>query len=505
MPVGYLCHSNNVTTGNNGYVNENIVRKGIFTGCVYNFDLWHELGTEVSTNKILDLTVQPTTGVTKRAIRGRGTKLLGNEAGGTIYDWGGAALDNGERLAIEMPRTPGSSTSGNVVAGNTFRFPTLDAQYVRVNERDTFQGSTTTLPVRTFQHALPSSLTNRSLVGNQDDALAWVDAWGSVTFTGVAPNKPAVNAFRTPDSQAAYWPALASTDQLVYLIDTKAVYSYWTALGLLFDFGMYPRSVKIESSQDNATWTTHMDVTDNDRQMVVWQHPAATGNTTARYWRVTLSNSPAANGAISLARIFARCGDLGGRAFKPYVATPDPVTATYPSTTRALNSADRLVLASSGGGAITLTLPDPAGLIGQTIVVSRIDSAAAGSVSVALPAGVTWREGTSAAQPIPTDGYVAFYAAASTRYYRLGRTELRVPVTVDFPSVPAGGTVTQAITVTGASVGDRVELIKPTTLEAGIWVEGIVTAGNTVTLRCSNITGAAIDPASASYTVLIPR
>jgi len=80
---------------------------------------------------------------------------------------------------------------------------------------------------------------------------------------------------------------------------------------------------------------------------------------------------------------------------------------------------------------------------------------------------------------------------------------LMVQSTLDFPSVAAGGVQELTVTVTGASVGDIVALGLPATVDSGIVYDARVTAANTVTVRATNITGSAIDPASASYRVMV--
>ena len=70
---------------------------------------------------------------------------------------------------------------------------------------------------------------------------------------------------------------------------------------------------------------------------------------------------------------------------------------------------------------------------------------------------------------------------------------------LDFASVAAVGQQELTITVTGAAVGDAVVLAPPATLTAGLVATARVSATNTVTVRLSNITAAAIDPASATW------
>lgn len=75
--------------------------------------------------------------------------------------------------------------------------------------------------------------------------------------------------------------------------------------------------------------------------------------------------------------------------------------------------------------------------------------------------------------------------------------------TLDFPEIDPGATEVLTITVTGAATGDAVVLGLPATVDAGVVFDARVTAANTVTVRATNITGGAIDPASASYRVAV--
>jgi hypothetical protein len=83
-------------------------------------------------------------------------------------------------------------------------------------------------------------------------------------------------------------------------------------------------------------------------------------------------------------------------------------------------------------------------------------------------------------------------------------TKLRTAsATLDFPSISAVSQADLTITVTGAAVGDEVALALPAAPTAGIVFNAFVSATNTVTVRASNITASAVDPASASYSVLV--
>jgi hypothetical protein len=77
---------------------------------------------------------------------------------------------------------------------------------------------------------------------------------------------------------------------------------------------------------------------------------------------------------------------------------------------------------------------------------------------------------------------------------------------LDFPSVAGqGGTQDLTITLTGASVGDSVIVTETgaTMADSGLVVRALVTSANTVTVRATNTTALAIDPAATSFTVLV--
>jgi len=67
------------------------------------------------------------------------------------------------------------------------------------------------------------------------------------------------------------------------------------------------------------------------------------------------------------------------------------------------------------------------------------------------------------------------------------------------------GAVTSAVTVTGARLGDRVEVFPPAYDLQGIMVFGFVSAANQVKLSFFNPTGATIDLASGDWTIQVIR
>jgi len=76
---------------------------------------------------------------------------------------------------------------------------------------------------------------------------------------------------------------------------------------------------------------------------------------------------------------------------------------------------------------------------------------------------------------------------------------LTATATLDFGSIAAQSSADLTITVTGAAAGEAVMMGLPATASAGVVFNAIVTSANTVTIRATNTTASAIDPASATY------
>jgi len=80
-----------------------------------------------------------------------------------------------------------------------------------------------------------------------------------------------------------------------------------------------------------------------------------------------------------------------------------------------------------------------------------------------------------------------------------------VTATIDPASLATvTGAVTAAITVTGAALGDRVELFPPADMQ-GVHAFGYVSAANAVKVSFFNPTGATVDLASGSWTIHVIR
>lgn len=74
---------------------------------------------------------------------------------------------------------------------------------------------------------------------------------------------------------------------------------------------------------------------------------------------------------------------------------------------------------------------------------------------------------------------------------------------LDFGSIAAAAQADLTITVTGAAANNTVALGLPTAPTAGLVFNAFVSAADTVTVRATNTTAGAIDPASATYSVVV--
>jgi hypothetical protein len=74
---------------------------------------------------------------------------------------------------------------------------------------------------------------------------------------------------------------------------------------------------------------------------------------------------------------------------------------------------------------------------------------------------------------------------------------------LNFGSISAVSQADLTITVTGAAVGDEVIMALPAAPAAGIVFNAFVSATDTVTIRASNITASPVDPAAATYGVIV--
>ncbi len=80
-----------------------------------------------------------------------------------------------------------------------------------------------------------------------------------------------------------------------------------------------------------------------------------------------------------------------------------------------------------------------------------------------------------------------------------GKARLTATAALNFASIAAAASADLTITVAGAAVNDTVAIGLPAAPTAGIVFNAFVSAANTVTVRATNITAGAVDPASATY------
>jgi hypothetical protein len=80
---------------------------------------------------------------------------------------------------------------------------------------------------------------------------------------------------------------------------------------------------------------------------------------------------------------------------------------------------------------------------------------------------------------------------------------LTATAALNFGSIAAGASADLTITLNGAAVGDSVALGLPNPPTSGIVYQAFVSAANTVTVRATNITAGAIDPASMTFRVTV--
>ena len=95
---------------------------------------------------------------------------------------------------------------------------------------------------------------------------------------------------------------------------------------------------------------------------------------------------------------------------------------------------------------------------------------------------------------VPTQKAIKTYVSARS---------IHVIASLNFASIASNSTGTQTVTVTGATVSSGVTLGAPSTIEAGLIWCGFVSAADTVTIRLHNASGGAIDPALATWHVIV--
>lgn len=82
---------------------------------------------------------------------------------------------------------------------------------------------------------------------------------------------------------------------------------------------------------------------------------------------------------------------------------------------------------------------------------------------------------------------------------------LTATANLNFPSIAAAASADLTIAVAGAAVGDTVSWGLASAPTAGIVFQAFVSAADTVTVRATNITGGAIDPAAQDIRVTVVK
>lgn len=82
---------------------------------------------------------------------------------------------------------------------------------------------------------------------------------------------------------------------------------------------------------------------------------------------------------------------------------------------------------------------------------------------------------------------------------------LTASATINYGSIGDGNCAASTLTLSGAAAGDNVAAGWPAALEAGLTGSMFVSAADTVAVRLCNFSGAAVDPASATFRAAITR
>ncbi|NNM23164.1 MAG: hypothetical protein HKO54_06405 [Flavobacteriaceae bacterium] len=129
------------------------------------------------------------------------------------------------------------------------------------------------------------------------------------------------------------------------------------------------------------------------------------------------------------------------------------------------------------------------------------------------------KEGTSAAETAPlklNDGFllstpetgaiefesdILYFTPNTTRKILL--TGLETTQNLNFPNIPSRSTAELTTTITGANVGDSCNCAPQTSIEAGLQWNCYVSAANTITVRISNISLVAVNPAAKNWKIVV--
>ena len=131
----------------------------------------------------------------------------------------------------------------------------------------------------------------------------------------------------------------------------------------------------------------------------------------------------------------------------------------------------------------------------------------------------------SSGQVLTTSGGAAVWAASSGGVTSLTGTANQIAVSastgavtisiaapltasgaIDFAEIPDGACLSNTLTLTGAALGDHLALgVSGTALPDGVWATARVSASNTAQVQVCNLSGAAVDLSSRTYSARIVR
>ena len=154
-----------------------------------------------------------------------------------------------------------------------------------------------------------------------------------------------------------------------------------------------------------------------------------------------------------------------------------------------INSAETWRISSTG-------LLSNTGADGTAYLTLKAGTASANSAPLKFTSGTNLT--TAVAGAVEYDGTSLYFSPSTTR--KIVTLSLAGSATLDFGSIAAAGNASLTITVTGAAVGDVVDLGVPNgSMTAGLVFTAWVSATNTVSVQCYNSTAGAIDPASGTF------
>lgn len=103
------------------------------------------------------------------------------------------------------------------------------------------------------------------------------------------------------------------------------------------------------------------------------------------------------------------------------------------------------------------------------------------------------------------DADSSVYYHNGTKWMRATRETITASAALDFPSTATQLSADLTITVTGAALNDFVTLGAPNNANSKTTYTAWVSATDTVTVRFNNYSGSTVDPASATYKVMVTK